>query len=95
MLSTSWAASSIGAVLYVETMLKARYVASLADWSGHLAAGCMLYGIFISRLSACIFEWNVSDVSKLQKVKKAAQVVLSDHDVATHITKKELVLHCQ
>ena len=70
-----------------------------------IAIGCttdahQLYGTFMSRLSACIFEWDAGDVAQLQQAKRAQLAnmglpPLSDRDVASRITKDELALHCR
>ncbi|XP_076848242.1 uncharacterized protein LOC143493606 [Brachyhypopomus gauderio] len=54
----------------------------------------------MSRLSACIFEWDAGDVSLLRRAKreqlrKQDWPVLTDKDVDRHITKDELALHCR
>ncbi|KAL1276101.1 hypothetical protein QQF64_035724 [Cirrhinus molitorella] len=56
--------------------------------------------IFMSRLSACIFEWDAADLSVLRKAKRALLVSqgwpsLADEDVNKHLTREELGLHCQ
>lgn len=70
-----------------------------------LAAGCttdshQLYGTFMSRLSACIFEWDAKDVSLLRQAKRAqleqdGMPLLSNADIRKYITKAELALHCR
>ena len=69
------------------------------------SSGCttdahQLYGLFMSRLSACIFEWSTEDVQRLREAKRAelqAQKVLhpSDSDVWSRITRSELATHCR
>ena len=69
------------------------------------AAGCCseshaLYATFMSRLSACVFEWDTKDLQRLYAAKRG-QLSASGvwrkrkEDVAMHITKKELALHCK
>ena len=69
------------------------------------AAGCCseshaLYATFMSRLSACVFEWDTEDLQRLYAAKRG-QLSASGvcrkrkEDVAMHITKKELALHCK
>lgn len=70
-----------------------------------IALGCttdahQLYPIFMSRLSACIFEWDVADLSVLRKAKRALLMSqgwpsLADEDVNKHLTRQELALHCR
>ncbi|XP_038072943.1 uncharacterized protein LOC119741264 [Patiria miniata] len=70
-----------------------------------IATGCttdahQLYGVFMGRLSNCIFEWSASDVERL-KVAKRGQLQgqhvsgLSDDDIIKRITRKELARHCR
>jgi hypothetical protein len=59
-----------------------------------------LYGVFMSKLSACIFQWDSSDVSALCRAKSAALANsgvkhLSEADVVEKLTRKELALHCR
>ena len=69
------------------------------------AAGCCseshaLYATFMSRLSACVFEWDTEDLQRLYAAKRG-QLSASGvwrkrkEDVAMHITKKELAFHCK
>ena len=67
------------------------------------AAGCCseshaLYATFMSRLSACVFEWDTKDLQRLYAAKRgqlSARGVWRKRkeDVAMHITKKELAFH--
>ena len=69
------------------------------------AAGCYseshaLYATFMSRLSACVFEWDTKDLQRLYAAKRgqlSARGVWRKRkeDVAMHITKKELAFHCK
>ncbi len=59
-----------------------------------------LYGIFMARLSTCIFEWDPEDVAALRRAKEgelAAKRVghISEEAVNTRITRRELALHCR
>ncbi|XP_068221711.1 uncharacterized protein [Palaemon carinicauda] len=59
-----------------------------------------LYGLFMSRLSACIFEWSAEDIKRLKQAKRAELLeqkirVPSDYDVCDRITRNELALHCR
>ena len=69
------------------------------------AGGCCseshaLYATFMSRLSGCVFEWDTEDLQRLYAAKRG-QLSASGvwrkrkEDVAMHITKKELALHCK
>lgn len=70
-----------------------------------IATGCTtdchpLYGVFLSRLSSCIFEWDPADVQLLQTAKQEEllhkqQLVVGDGDIDYHITKSEMSLHCR
>ena len=82
-------------------------VIRLDEWHfmRRFAAGCCseshaLYATFMSRLSACVFEWDTEDFQRLYAAKRgqlSASGVWSKRkeDVAMHITKKELALHCK
>ncbi|MGH0120698.1 UNVERIFIED_CONTAM: hypothetical protein FKN15_031627 [Acipenser sinensis] len=70
------------------------------------AAGCtteshQLYGTFMGRLSASIFQWAEEDVALLMEAKRSElegkQWVfgLTDAEVSSRISKKELALHCR
>ena len=59
-----------------------------------------LYPLFMSRLSACIFEWDPVDLALLRKAKKEvlkSQGVspLTDAVVDRHLSREELALHCR
>ena len=59
-----------------------------------------LYGLFMSKLSACIFQWNSDDVAALRRAKSAklsgkGVSGLSDGDVLRLLGRKELALHCR
>ena len=54
----------------------------------------------MSRLCACVFEWDTEDLQRLYAAKRdqlSASGVWSKwkEDVAMHITKKEPALHCK
>ena len=68
-------------------------------------AGCttdshQLYGVFMSRLSKCIFMWSSEDLELLREAK-CAQLRLQNHpdpsasDTVRRLTQKELDLHCR
>ena len=57
-----------------------------------------LYGVFMARLSQCIFEWSEEDLQQLKRAKSAELIAAgisnpSDDVVFNHISKKELALH--
>ena len=59
-----------------------------------------LYGIFMARLSTCIFEWDPEDVAALRRAKEGELAArsaghISEEAVTTHITRRELALHCR
>ena len=67
-----------------------------------LAVGCtseshQLYGIFMSRLSSAIFQWDASDLEELHKAKRQELQLehLSPNDITKYVTKRELALHCR
>ncbi|XP_057213104.1 uncharacterized protein LOC130568336 [Triplophysa rosa] len=70
-----------------------------------LAVGCTtdahpLYPIFMSRLSACILEWDPHDVALLRRAKREhlqqeGLSVITNDLVNRRITKKELALYCR
>ena len=70
-----------------------------------LAFGCTseahpLYGVFMSQLSGCIFEWDDKDYTKLLLAKKGqlkATGLKSPSEVAVRnaVTKNDLALHCR
>ncbi|XP_057199129.1 uncharacterized protein LOC130559857 [Triplophysa rosa] len=96
-----------------ETKLKARFsgwpdlLIRLDIWHfmRRIALGCttdahQLYPIFMSRLSACIFEWDGADFSLLRKAKRELLMsqgwpALTDEDVDKHLKREELALHCR
>ena len=70
-----------------------------------LACGCTaeshpLYGTFMARLSACIFEWDPDDYQLLFEAKKNELIVAgvpdpSEAAVKNAVTKNELARHCR
>lgn len=58
-----------------------------------------LYSAFMSRLSACLFEWDAEDLTRLRRSKEAELSSgvwsLEKDNVDLHISKKELQLHCK
>ena len=59
-----------------------------------------LYGIFMARLSTCIFEWDLEDVAALRRAKEGeltAQRIghISGEAVTARITRRELARHCR
>ena len=93
-----------------ETKLKARFsgwpdlIVRLDIWHymRRIALGCttdahQLFPIFMSRLSACIFEWDAADLALLRKAKT---LQLQSHgmvysDINKPLTREELTLHCR
>lgn len=69
------------------------------------SAGCStdahpLYGIFMARLSKCIFEWDQRDLRALREAKLAEleQQLIPEpttDDVMRRLSKRELALHCR
>ena len=70
-----------------------------------IAGGCTseshpLYGIFMSKLSSCIFEWDENDYdllidAKLGELRKAGVSYPSFDAARNAITLRELTLHCR
>ena len=70
-----------------------------------LARGCtteshQLYGMFMSRLAACLFEWDSDDLSllivaKRNELARLGVTDLSDDSVRKRLTKNEMQLHCR
>ena len=70
-----------------------------------IAAGCNseahpLYGVFLSRLSQCIFQWSEEDLNLLKSAKRGQlqQQGIADPSEAAiieKITREELALHCR
>ena len=70
-----------------------------------LALGCSseshpLYGVFMSRLSGCIFEWDRDDYSKLTEAKKGELIASgiknpSEEAICKSVTPTELSRHCR
>ncbi|XP_030202020.1 uncharacterized protein LOC115534878 [Gadus morhua] len=59
-----------------------------------------LYGIFMARLSTCLFEWDPEDVAALRRAKEGeltAQRIghISEEAVTTCIRRRELARHCR
>ena len=56
-----------------------------------------LYSVFLSKLSACIFEWDAGDLALLREAKQAQLSAkgMSYADVSQHITRRELEKHCR
>lgn len=59
-----------------------------------------LYGTFMSKLSACIFQWDDGDMKLLRAAKKAELQGKSSHaptatQVDGAVSKKEMALHCR
>ncbi|XP_051244073.1 uncharacterized protein LOC127356410 [Dicentrarchus labrax] len=90
-----------------ETKLKARFsgwpdlIVRLDIWHfmRRLALGCttdahQLYPLFMSRLSACIFEWDAADLALLREAK-SQQLQSQGLDVDRHLSREELALHCR
>jgi hypothetical protein len=70
-----------------------------------MASGCtteahQMYSLYMSKLSACIFEWDNEDLQRLCAAKRAelAQAGLtglSEGDIQRRLSRKELALHCR
>ena len=63
------------------------------------ARGCtaeshQLYGVFMSRLSTCIFEWDAEDIAKLCRAKAALEEC-DEADARRMLSRRELALHCR
>lgn len=59
-----------------------------------------LYPIFMSRLSASIFEWDAADLALLRQAKRQQLLSqglgsLTDGEVSKHLSREELALHCR
>ena len=56
-----------------------------------------LNSVFLSKLSACIFEWDAGDLTLLREAKQAQLSAkgMSYADVSQHITHQELEKHCR
>jgi len=59
-----------------------------------------MYGLFMSKLSACIFQWDSEDVAALHHAKSAELAEKSasgftDADLQRKVSRKELALHCR
>ncbi|XP_073668879.1 uncharacterized protein [Paramisgurnus dabryanus] len=59
-----------------------------------------LYGIFMARLSMCIFEWDPDDVAALHRAKEGELAAkkaghISGKALSARITRRELALHCR
>ncbi|CAL8307416.1 unnamed protein product [Merluccius merluccius] len=96
-----------------ETKLEARFsgwpdlTVRLDMWHfmRRLALGCateahQLYPIFMSCLSACIFEWDAADLALLREAKRQQPQSqglssLTDGDITKHLSREELALHCR
>lgn len=57
-----------------------------------------LYGIFMARLSTCIFEWDPEDVAALRRAKEGELTAkkvghISEEAVTSRISRRELALH--
>eukprot|EP00066_Takifugu_rubripes_P029371 XP_011618637.1 PREDICTED: uncharacterized protein LOC105419029 [Takifugu rubripes] len=95
-----------------ETKLRARFsgwpdlAIKLDIWHfmPRLAVGCTTnahrpYPLFMSRLSACIFEWDAADLARLCEAKeqqfRAQGLSLPTGDIHKHPSREELTLHCQ
>lgn len=60
-----------------------------------------LYGLFMARLSACIFEWDKADVGLLREAKRRelekqqAATGLTEELLTSKLTRKQLAQHCR
>ncbi|XP_034460728.1 uncharacterized protein LOC117773137 [Hippoglossus hippoglossus] len=96
-----------------ETKLKARFsgwpdiIIRLDIWHfmRRLALGCttdahQLYPVFMSRLSASIFEWDAADLAMLREAKRQqlrsqGLPSLTDGDISKQLSREEMALHCR
>ncbi|XP_069383419.1 uncharacterized protein [Paralichthys olivaceus] len=96
-----------------ETKLKARFSGwpalsirlDIWHFMRRLALGCatdahQLYPLFMSRLSACIFDWDATDlallrVAKRQQLQSQGLSSITDTDLSKYLTREELALHCR
>ena len=70
-----------------------------------LAKGCTteshpLYGTFMARLSACVYEWDEEDYRRLMSAKRKELILAgvpnpSQGTTANAISKEELARHCR
>ena len=69
--------------------------------SGVTTESHQLYGPFMGRLSACIFEWDAEDVRRLLEAKRSQLAVeqgmvdLTDEEVSGRVSRKEMGRHCR
>ncbi|XP_049326002.1 uncharacterized protein LOC103025680 [Astyanax mexicanus] len=60
-----------------------------------------LYGLFMAKLSGCIFEWDAEDVARLREAvqseleQKQGVVGLTEDKLNQHLTAKMLARHCR
>ena len=59
-----------------------------------------LYGVFMGKLSQCIFKWDEEDLQNLKEAKRQEMIRQkipnpTDDDVMRRLTKAELNLHCK
>jgi len=59
-----------------------------------------LHGLFVSKLSSCIFQWDSEDIAALRRAKSAELLAmgvrgLSEADLLRHLSRRELALHCR
>ncbi|XP_072314478.1 uncharacterized protein [Eucyclogobius newberryi] len=59
-----------------------------------------LYGLFMARLSSCIFEWDQEDVAALRRAKQeellaAGMGAVAEAAINKRISRRELALHCK
>ncbi|XP_030261766.1 uncharacterized protein LOC115574407 [Sparus aurata] len=96
-----------------ETKLKVRFSGwpdltvrlDIRHFMRRLALGCttdahQLYPVFMSHLSACVFEWDAADLALLREAKKQqlqsqGLPCLTDGDISKHLSREELTLHCR
>lgn len=60
-----------------------------------------LYGLFMSKLSACIFAWDAADVARLREAvqaeleEKQGIAGLTEEQLTSKLTPKQLARHCR
>ena len=53
-----------------------------------------LYGVFMAKLSSCIFEWDAGDMEQLCAAK-AAELRFTPSEAKLRLNRREMALHCR